>query len=88
MLAEKADVERILFLYLIAEISLMNLEIDYKTTMVGLLHKYMTRKNGHKFKQSSDTIKNLRLSTLHERKLTNTSMKLVHYKIKPWILIR
>ena len=44
MLAKKADVDRIYLPCLEGGRSLMNLEIEYKATMVGL-HKYMTDKN-------------------------------------------
>ena len=44
ILAKKADVDSIYLPYLEGERSLMNLEIEYKATMVGL-HKYMIGKN-------------------------------------------
>ena len=44
MLAKKADIDRIYLPCPEGGRSLMNLEIEYKATMVGL-HKYMTGKN-------------------------------------------
>ena len=76
MLAKKADVHRIYLPCLEGGRSLMNLEIEYKATMVGL-YKYMTSKNDPGSKQSSDTI-TPRPFTLYQKKLQNTSVKLVH----------
>ena len=49
MLAKKADIDRIYLPCPEGERSLMNLEIEYKATMVGL-HKYMTGKNDPKIR--------------------------------------
>ena len=69
MLAMKADVDRIYLSCQEGGRSLMNLEKEYKATMIGL-QTYLTNRMMSRCKLSSDT-RTLRLFTLYPRKLRN-----------------
>ena len=69
MLAMKADVDRIYLSCQEGGRSLMNLEKEYKATMIGL-ETYLTNRMMSRCKLSSDT-RTLRLFTLYPRKLRN-----------------
>ena len=70
LLAKKADVDRIYLPYQEGGRSLMNLEKEYKATMIGL-HTYITNKDDVQTKLSSDT-RTPRLFILYPRKLRST----------------
>ena len=71
MLARKADVDRIYLPCQAAGRSLMNLENEYKTTMIGL-QTYMTNKNDVQIQAILRDTRTPRFFTLYPRKLRNT----------------
>ena len=70
MLAKKADVDRIYVPCQEGGRLLMNLEKEYKATMIGL-QMYMTNKDDIQIQESSDTRTPRWLFTLYPRKLRN-----------------
>ena len=79
MLAKKADVDRIYLLYQEGGRGLMNLEKEYKTTMVGL-YQYMTSKEDA---QISSLLRHHTGKALYSvsKEATNTWLKQEHQKI-------